>query len=227
MRGLVVFGAFIGSLTAATAADLSVKAPPMVAPVQISNWTGMYLGGFAGGSWVDAKYCAAFNGCATTNPSGFVGGAYLGYDYELPNRFVVGARFSVPLGSITSTVPVALPFVTPGETVKGDLKWAAAANVIIGYDMGVWLPYFGLGAIWAKNEVTVPGAGANTDQELHPGLNVLVGLKYAAARNWAVGVQYNHSEFAGQTYIGGTPTFFTGTGSFSQNSVVGTLEYRF
>jgi outer membrane immunogenic protein len=216
------------SVSAANAADPYVRPTLMTAPAPFSNWTGMYLGGFAGGSWVDAKYCAAFAGCASFSPSGFVGGAYFGYDYELPNRFVVGAKLSVPLGSIDNTTPVLLPG-PPGRTIKGDLKWAAAANAVIGYDMGAWLPYIGLGVIWASNEVTVtaPSGATGTDQQLHPGLNFLAGVKYMVARSWAVGVQYNHSEFASETYVQGLPVVFTGTGSFSQNSVVGTIEYRF
>jgi len=191
------------------------------------NWTALYIGGFAGGSWVDANFSPLFAAQNRFNTSGFIGGVYIGYDYELPNRFVVGARISAPFGAISSSTPV--PFA-PGETVQNQFQWAAAVNVIVGYDMGMWMPYLGLGAIYASNRATVtPAGGAGvSDTELHPGVNILAGIKYALTRNWAVGVQYNHSEFASQTYSGGTLGFgFAGTGNFSQNSVVGTLDYRF
>jgi outer membrane immunogenic protein len=219
-----IAGAVLGMVTAANAADFPVKAGPYAPMVQTSNWTGVYIGGFAGGSWANADYCA-FGTCSSIDPSGFVGGVYVGYDYELPNRFVVGARVSVPLGSVNQTTNV--PFL-PGDTFKAQMQWAVTANGIIGYDMGLWMPYAGVGVIFAKNKVdlTTP-FGSASDEELHTGLNVLVGLKYALARNWAVGVQYNHSEFQNATYTFTAPVFATSTGSLSQNSLVGTVEYRF
>src|SRR5579871_3908192 len=49
-RGLL--GIAIASVltTSAMAADLAVKAPPMVPPV-VYNWTGFYIGGNVGYSW--------------------------------------------------------------------------------------------------------------------------------------------------------------------------------
>jgi outer membrane immunogenic protein len=221
-----IAGAVLGMMTAANAADFPVKAGPYTPMVQASNWTGVYIGGFAGGSWVNADYCVAFAGCNSVDPSGFVGGAYVGYDYELPNRFVIGARVSVPLGSVSESAAVTLPFIF-GDTFDGKMQWAVAANGILGYDMGPWMPYAGVGVIFAKNKVDLTAPiGKFSDEEMHTGLNVLVGVKYALARNWAVGIQYNHSEFQNATYTFG-PGLSAATISFSQNSLVGTVEYRF
>jgi outer membrane immunogenic protein len=226
MRAFVITGAVLGSFTAAQAADLSVKSQAQPTAI-VSNWTAIYIGGFAGGSWANVTLAnAAPVATAKFNESGFVGGMYLGYDYELPNRFVVGARISVPLGAITHTA--AVPLGLPGETATSKFQWSAAGNIIVGYDMGRWMPYIGLGAIFAENKIhlSVPAVGNGSDSELHPGVNLLAGVKYAVTKNWAVGAQYNHSEFANETYtfptVGGM-----GSGKASQNSMVATLEYRF
>jgi outer membrane immunogenic protein len=223
MRAIIIVGAVLGSLTAAHAADMAVKGPM---PAPVSNWTGMYIGGFAGGSWANAT-AATFAVPTTFHDSGFIGGVYLGYNYELPDRFVIGARISVPLGAINNTNAFTLG--APGTTGKESFQWAAAANLIFGYDMGLWMPYIGLGAIYAENKLTVniPGVGTNSNTELHPGVNVLAGVKYALSQSWAVGVQFNHSQFASATYSMGPPTFATPVVSFNQNSVVGTIDYRF
>lgn len=224
MRSLIIIiGAMLGALTSANAADFALKASTPVVP-QSNNWTGMYIGGFAGGSWVDGIY-SPFGSNIGFHESGFIGGLYLGYDYELPNRFVFGARVSAPLGAVSKSSPVP---IIPGDTVSADFQWAAAANLIFGYDMGVWMPFIGVGAIYADNKATfsVPG-GSASDSQMHPGLNVLAGIKYALTRNWAIGAQYNHSIFANESYNFTAPALTTGTANFSQDSVVATLEYRF
>jgi len=226
MRTLTIVGVTLGSLTAAQAADLGVKAP-VVPTVPVSNWTGLYIGGFAGGAWANATLVNSGPAASGTfNENGFVGGMYIGYDYELPNKFVVGARISAPLGAITHTV--AVPLGLPGETATSKFQWGTAVNLIFGYDMGQWMPYFGLGAAFAENKINlmVPTVGNGSDSELHPGVTVLAGIKYALTQNWAVGAQYNHSEYASETYtfptVGGL-----GSGKASQNSLVATVEYRF
>jgi outer membrane immunogenic protein len=185
----------------------------------------MYIGGFAGGSWANVTF-SPFGAPTSYRESGFLGGVYVGYDYELPDRFIVGARISVPLGAISQTA--AVPFI-PGETVKSQFQWGTAVNVIFGYDMGAWEPYMGLGAIFVDNKATVNlvGGASASDDELHPGVNVLAGLKYRVVTNWTVGAQYNYSRFASQTYNFPAPVGATGTGKFYQNSLVGTLEYHF
>ena len=50
-RFLLSSFAFVGLVGTAVAADLPVKAPPIVAPV--FNWTGCYVGGYVGGAWTN------------------------------------------------------------------------------------------------------------------------------------------------------------------------------
>jgi outer membrane immunogenic protein len=229
MRTLIVAGLFLSSVAAAHAADLAAaKMPYAPAPVSIPNWTGIYLGGFAGGSWVDGTFSGngGFPPSQSFKESGFIGGIYLGYDYELANKFIFGGRLSVPLGSVntTSTITSLAP-----DTVAPKMQWATMADLIFGYDMGQWEPYLGVGAIFVENKVTLAVAGNPTESnsELHPGLDVVAGVKYALTRNWAVGIQYNHDVIAQETYTFG-PTFTaSGQGSASVNMLSGTVEYRF
>jgi outer membrane immunogenic protein len=229
LRAFVVAGFVIGSVSAASAAD-RYKAPyaPMPAPMPVSDWTAFYVGGFAGGSRVTETYCSPAGVCPPhVSGSGFVGGVYIGYDYELPNRFVVGARISAPFGSIAKNTPAGFPGAPVGAQASATFEWAATVSAIFGYDMGLWMPYLGAGVAFGaqKATFTVPPV-TNSDIQQHTGLNVLAGLKYALSRNWAIGVQYNYMTFGSQTYNFG-PVIGAGTASMYQNSVVATLDYRF
>ncbi|SRR5579871_3886885 len=102
-RGL--FGIAIASIftTGALAADLPVKAPPMVAPVY--NWTGFYIGANGGYSWGRANTSilplagslfptvpfAAFN----QNVDGGIGGGQIGYNWQVDPKWLVGLEADI------------------------------------------------------------------------------------------------------------------------------------
>jgi outer membrane immunogenic protein len=160
LRAFVVAGLVLGSVSAASAADrYTAPLPAPMAAMPVSNWTAFYVGGFAGGSWVTETYCSPAGVCPPhVTGSGFVGGVYIGYDYELPNRFVVGARISAPFGSIAKTTPAGFPGAPVGAQASATFQWAATVNAIFGYDMGLWMPYLGAGVAFAaqKGTFTVP-----------------------------------------------------------------------
>jgi outer membrane immunogenic protein len=105
---IVSFG-FVGS---ATAADLAVKAPPMVAPV-VSSWTGFYAGIGLGARIVDIDGLVNYgtnNGvplgtgsasCPTPTPNcpglsfdstAFRVSGYLGYNWQVGQQWLVGVE---------------------------------------------------------------------------------------------------------------------------------------
>ena len=96
--------ALLGLATGALAADLpSRRAPaPIVAAVPVFTWTGFYVGVNAGYGWQDNNDGSVFvpagtipgTGAGTIvygddNGDGFVGGAQVGYNYQI-GSFVVG-----------------------------------------------------------------------------------------------------------------------------------------
>jgi opacity protein-like surface antigen len=233
------------SLLAATslamAADLQVKAPP---PPPTSNWTAIYVGGFAGGSWARGNFCGFAAGvgqtCDDFKVSGFVGGGWAGFDYELPNRVVIGARLAAPFGSLnqTNSTPVGFgPGGAAGTTITAKFNWAIFATGTVGYDLGQWMPYVGAGIVLASVDATInppPAPTALTSSnstQSQIGMNFLVGVKYALTRSWALGVQYNHVEFERTSYefTGATTAAISGNipVQLTQDSVVGTVDFRF
>src|SRR3712207_6646850 len=90
---LLSSAAFLGLTVGAMAADLPSRvAPAPVAAVPVFTWTGFYVGVQAGYAWSSTS--TAFTGAGGVTAGelegeGFVGGAHVGYNYQI-GSFVVG-----------------------------------------------------------------------------------------------------------------------------------------
>jgi opacity protein-like surface antigen len=97
--------------------------------------------------------------------------------------------------------------------------------------MGQWMPYAGIGVAFANLEIDATGpGGASTARETQPGLNLLAGIKYQWTPNWEIGVQYNHTIFARESYLFTGPFTAPVVGispiQVEQNSFVGLIDYK-
>ena len=95
LASMAITAAFTGS---AVAADLAVKSRPMAAPtpVAVANWTGCYVGAGGGyGMFVQRHHTVtALGGTAgetDTGGKGWFGTVQVGCDYQVADRFVIGA----------------------------------------------------------------------------------------------------------------------------------------
>jgi outer membrane immunogenic protein len=102
--GLAISALLVAApLSVASAADMAVKAPPP--PPPMFNWTGFYIGGFAGGAVADRDASASeprsaagafYNGPGSLNTAyglggSFIGGGTIGYNWQQPgSNFVLG-----------------------------------------------------------------------------------------------------------------------------------------
>ncbi|KFG69274.1 outer membrane protein [Microvirga sp. BSC39] len=83
--------ALFGFAGAASAADLPMRAAPpapIIAAAPIFTWTGFYVGVNAGYGWSDDDFDSVAL-ADDDNDGGFVGGAQVGYNYQI-GSFVVG-----------------------------------------------------------------------------------------------------------------------------------------
>jgi len=98
---LIATAAAVSFATVGTAgaADLPVKAPPMVAPPVVYNWTGCYVSGGVGyGMWNQDNHPETFPGLValtnvdqTAGGRGWLGRVGVGCDYQIAPSFVIGA----------------------------------------------------------------------------------------------------------------------------------------
>ena len=171
--------AFVATLfaTPGLAAELRVpmpvKAPPVTASVgQLYDWTGFYVGAHVGQGWGKSNWTTAPDLSGSVNvfnrfdafesTGGYFGGLQFGYDYMLPNRFVIGGMLdaSVPswpnlgeisLGGTSTFVSPALGQVSYTENVLhfGTLRGR------VGYAPGNWLVYATGGLAWTYDQLTL------------------------------------------------------------------------
>jgi outer membrane immunogenic protein len=170
----------LSGLGAASAADLPMKAPPMVAPV-IYNWTGFYIGGSVGGKWNDTRADVFPTGCfltsvtcglgpvanpirsdsITLNQGRFIGGGQAGYNWQ-SGKFVGGVEGDISWTGINQTIittktmtPPLAGFMVHSEGMKED--WIATIRGRAGF---VVTPAFMLYATGGLAFAHVQTAGA-------------------------------------------------------------------
>src|SRR5258707_12802534 len=86
--------AFLWLLTAAAVAE------PL-----IGNWGGLYLGGHLGGAWGDSDWFDLGAGnIGSQSPSGILGGAPLGYNFQ-PRPWVVGPQARISRSGLRGRRP--------------------------------------------------------------------------------------------------------------------------
>jgi outer membrane immunogenic protein len=149
-------------LGAASAADMAVKALPVVAPVVAYNWTGCYIGAHVGYGW--GRDTNDFGRAVASGPteegifapgefgpfnhttSGGVAGGQAGCNYQAANNFVIGvegeAFWSGMKGSYTA-LEENFPVGDPGQFSRFESRnlWDADLAARFGYAWGRALLY--------------------------------------------------------------------------------------
>jgi outer membrane immunogenic protein len=222
---LVALGATVPALAADLAARPAyTKAPAYVAPVY--NWTGFYVGGHIGGSWLGNPN---FGGAAISNSSdgAFLGGVQVGADYQFSPNWVIGLEGQYSwLGSANGGATF------PGATVYTEnQRGLGSVTGRIGYTWGPTLVYAKGGYAYSDNNerVTVLGApvafGFNGNHS--NGYTVGAGVEYMFAQNWSAKLEYMYYDFGKSTFT--TPGALAPAGSFRtyDNTVKAGINYHF
>jgi outer membrane immunogenic protein len=183
----------------AVAADMPARAPVYKAsPAMVAahNWTGFYLGGHVGGTWMDASETFT-NQFGFADPldfraSSFIGGGHVGLQGQWGN-VVLGIEGSFSATGLDDTVPS----INPGGPRTRTVKVEDIATVVgkIGYAADAWMIYVKGG--WADLRVNTGSLNtANNDTSnvtrWHNGWTVGGGFDYMFGQNWIAGVDFNY-----------------------------------
>ena len=212
--------ALIAFAAPAAAADLAarpyVKAPP--APIAvIYDWSGFYIG--VNGGWGSSQKCWDFvdpvfggaEGCHDAT-GGTVGGQ-IGYRWQA-GTWVFGLEAQ---GNWADFKGSNVSLFAPGFRNESRVDAFGLFTGQVGYAVNNVLFYVKGGAAVTSNEYRSFLAGTNvlaavTGDDTRWGGTVGVGLEYAFAPNWSVGVEYNHLFMQDRTY-----TFTQPGGGFFAN----------
>jgi len=181
----------LGAVSLASAADLPVKARPIVAPA--NPWTSCYLGGNVGGAWSTLDTWQASPAFATygrEKDTGFIGGGQIGCDFQTTN-LVFGVQSSFDFGDVKGSHPLT-DFPTFSE--NNSLKSIITATGRIGYLFTPTLLGYGKGGMaWLqdKNNILQPGGAPFQSANFWlPGMTAGGGLEWMFARDWSVFAEY-------------------------------------
>ena len=145
---------------------------PRVAPIGPTNWTGFFVGGFAGAA-IGRTDIDFVNGATGTRPwvGGGIGGFNAGYNYQLPNLWVLGVEGDIAAANIrggrtagTATGLTLLPggvgsvqtgFSPLFFTATDKTNWQATLTGKVGYAWGRTLIYGKGGVAFEDSSISV------------------------------------------------------------------------
>jgi outer membrane immunogenic protein len=221
-------GLCVGLSAAASAADLG-RPPPAPfytkAPIAVPfSWTGYYIGLNAGGHWGHDSDPATVTANTfwfpqnlaimdaalptTLSQSGFVGGAQLGYNWQV-SSFVFGGEADIMgLSGSASRTRIIPWLVSPQQATLGDSandRWMATLRARAGFAFDRILIYgTGGGAVanWAishsySDNFPLANTPLTTTQltTTRSGWTAGGGIEYAVTTNWSVRGEYLYADF--------------------------------
>jgi outer membrane immunogenic protein len=172
--------AAIAMSSAASAADIGGydRAPVRAT---IYNWQGLYLGGNLGYQWGKVTNSPA-------SPSGFMGGAQLGYNWQT-GQLVYGLETDIGLSGADDTAS-SVKFTNPWLGTLRGRGGFALNNVLIFGTVG--LAYGGLRA---------ENATGGTESKSLGGWTAGVGMEIGLTPAWSVKGEYLYVDLAGRGYV--------------------------
>ena len=240
MKRYVSAIAVILASTGAYGADLRA---PVVAPLPaavvapVFDWSGFYVGLHAGGVWSRNRYVGDSAGGAPdwapgtvfgTEPSGFIGGAQLGYNWHFAPNWVAGVEAS--LSGTTVNRRFASTFGAADDIYQHRLPFFATFTGRLGYAAGQTLWYARAGLALASttfryDDVTLPTVGSGSASSTRAGWTVGLGVEYAVNQNWSVAAEYNYAKFGG--WSAGLNATDAVRASTAVHAITARVNYRF
>ena len=207
------------------------KAPAMLAPTPVYNWTGLYVGGNLGGAWGNLEVSDVANG-ATISPdaSGFTGGGQIGYDYQM-GPWVIGIRNLFNGTDISKSLTYTGPAFS--GTINSHVNWFDTLTARGGYLVQPnLLLYVQGGAAWTQWDVTFNNNGSQAGEisGSKTGWTVGGGAEWMFLPHWSAFLEYNYMGFgtfsnAVNTCLGATCGTFSGKADI-QDVLIG-VNYKF
>jgi outer membrane immunogenic protein len=210
-------GAFAAAASLASSAFTAEPAPALPPPpVPVFTWTGVYLGGQIGAAWDSDNlfyagfdpFSGGFNSSVFVSPSGVIGGAHVGVDYQIDKPgggFVLGLEGSVDGTSLRNTVAASLGAFGGGSvsaSTNSDIQGSIRGRFGIAWDRllayatgGVAFGGFNTSYSTTGNNCGAPFFSSNSFSNTRVGWTAGGGLDYAVTNNWSVFAEYRYTSF--------------------------------
>jgi outer membrane immunogenic protein len=198
------------SLTnAVAAADLAVKAPPMLA--MPFSWTGLYIGAHGGYGWTTTDGLDAKGG---------FGGGQVGYNFQTGN-FVFGIEGDIAASDISQTVDGVVLGIPFSASFKNDALASLRGRAGIAWN--TWLFYGTAGGGWGHDKISVSAGGLDISSATwQSGWSAGAGIEWAFAPAWSAKFEYLHYGLGSANFFGTLPS-----GNIDIDTVKVGINYHF
>lgn len=226
-------------LQSASAADLPLKAPSLIAASPIRSWTGFYAGVHVGAGWGTSESSADIGALvaglgipglgfrlplASHNINGFVAGGQVGYNWQSGN-LVYGVEGSASWSGLDGAAPCL--FIL---SCKTEVNWTGDISARLGFLASDRLMVFVKGGLAfadfdysAGNVITLGGGGVSLTTSLSDtrvGGLLGMGAEYAFLPNWTAKIEYNYMDFGKENYSFPVTAAATGIGAVTINTPI-------
>lgn len=193
------------TFSAAQAADAVVyETIPEMASAAF-NWTGAYVGaqvGYGSGSQ-DISFPTSSNLNADRDPDGFLGGVYVGYNYQIHNNIVFSAEADIAYARLRDNGPIIDNGVPNAvEDWHANVDWTGSVRARVGYAMDRTLIYFSGGAAFARFSTAVYDSGTlrGESSKTRTGWTIGAGIEHAFTDNLVGRLDYRYADFGSVHY---------------------------
>jgi outer membrane immunogenic protein len=229
VRKLLVASTFLCAMSGyALAADaVVIESSPEVIVAPVFSWTGGYFGGQVGYLWGEGDFVSEDDTTAEIEPDGWLGGAYIGYNYQFDNNVVLGGDADF---AWTGADDSASAFDAAGAligTVDSELEWEGAVRVRLGYAVERFLPYVAGGVAFGRLSHDVFNGGGvllGSDDDTSVGWTIGAGVEYAFTDNLIGRAEYRYTDFGDFDFA---ISDFTATTDLQTNDVRLGIAYKF
>lgn len=168
----------------------------------VYEWTGAYVGaqlGYDFGGMADYRWLSlpmsAYN--YSHNPNGFLGGVFLGYNYQFSNGLMLGGEADATWGNIRAAAPAPLDPDTMGAT---KIDWTASVRARLGYAIDRFMPYITGGAAYGRLNFAESGLLVGSGDVNLSGWTIGAGAEYAVTDNLLIRTEYRYTEFSRKSF---------------------------
>ena len=235
MKSALRASAAIATLVAGSsvfAADLPARspapAPSFVSPTPVYNWSGLYVGLHAGyvGESVAFRVIEAGTPSATANPTGFVGGGLMGFNYQM-GQAVVGLENDIGFTTLSGRANAGgLGGFAHSNRFKED--WNGHLRARLGFAAGNFMPFVAAGYSYGSEKLTVTnGAASASASKTLGGWNIGVGVDYAFGNNLVARVEYIYDQYNRMTFTPNGGFNNRATSRPDQSTIRAALIYTF
>lgn len=215
--------------------------PPLVAPF---SWTGFYAGvqgGYGWGSEHDNFDPVAGIPADHFNTSGAIGGGHVGYNYQLPNSFVIGAEAEFDASGMSGGKSASglgpEGVAVSSLSMRNSWQGFALAKAGVAFDR---LLIYGTGGLavaddkqsFFYNDPSFSFAASGSQTNVLWGWAVGIGGEYAFSEHWSAGLEVRYADFGKASYsipaslsLSGTATSYRA--GFSETTTQVGISYHF